>query len=135
MKIPNLEKIKISDNTILLRITVATIFLTHSLHGIFTNGDVNNFGNLFLNKIGFNPFGVLIAWMVVITQVISSIALLVNKFIKVVIIVNIPILVAGIVTVHFKEGWFVVGAGRNGMEFSFVLILILISIIMQSKTK
>ena len=135
MKIPNLEKIKISDNTILLRITVATIFLTHSLHGIFTNGDVNNFGNLFLNKIGFNPFGVLIAWIVVITQVISSIALLVNKFIKVVIIVNIPILVAGIVTVHFKEGWFVVGAGRNGMEFSFVLILILISIIMQSKTK
>lgn len=135
MKIPNLEKIKISDNTILLRIAVATIFLTHSLHGIFTNGDVNNFGNLFLNKIGFNPFGVLIAWMVVITQVISSIALLVNKFIKVVIIVNIPILVAGIVTVHFKEGWFVVGAGRNGMEFSFVLILILISIIMQSKTK
>ena len=135
MKIPNLEKIKISDNTILLRLAVATVFLTHSLHGIFTNGDVNNFGNLFLNKIGFNPFGVLIAWMVVIIQVISSIALLVNKFIKVVIIVNIPILVAGIVTVHFKEGWFVVGAGRNGMEFSFVLILILISIIMQSKTK
>ena len=30
--------------------------------------------------------------------------------------------------VHFKEGWFVVGGGRNGMEYNFVLICILTAI-------
>jgi putative oxidoreductase len=52
---------KLFNNTFLLRFAAATIFLSHSLHGIFTNNDVNNFGNLFLNQIVFAPFGVFIA--------------------------------------------------------------------------
>jgi len=40
---------------------------------------------------------------------------------------------AGIVTVHFQEGWFVVGAGRNGMEFSFILIAVLLAILFQNE--
>ena len=117
------------NNTFLLRITAATIFLSHSLHGIFTNNDVNDFGNLFLNQIGFAPFGVFMAWSIVITQVLSSILLLMDKYVKIASILNILILIAGIITIHFKEGWFVVGAGRNGMEFSFVLIFMLLAII------
>lgn len=120
---------KIFNSTFLLRIALATIFLSHSLHGIFTKNDVNDFGNLFLNKIGFAPFGVIIAWTTVISQIITSLLLLVNKFIKISATINIGILIAGIITVHFKEGWFVVGGGRDGMEFSFVLILILLSLI------
>ena len=30
--------------------------------------------------------------------------------------------------VHWKEGWFVVGAGRNGMEYSALLIASLLAI-------
>ncbi len=60
---------------------------------------------------------------------VTSILLLANKFIKTAAIINIIILLAGIFTVHFKEGWFVVGGGRNGMEFSFVLIIMLLAII------
>lgn len=119
----------ILSNTFLLRFALAIIFLSHSLHGIFNNNDVNDFGNLFLNQIGFAPFGVLIAWFVVISQIITSFLFLLNKYIKIASIINIVILVAGIITVHFKEGWYVVGAGRNGMEFSFVLIFILLTLI------
>jgi putative oxidoreductase len=121
------------NNTFLLRFAVATIFLSHSLHGIFTGNDVNDFGNYFLNQIGFAPFGVLIAWTVVISQVITSILLLLDKYVVIAAISNIFILLAGIITVHFKEGWFVVGGGRNGMEFSFVLIFILLSLIFVNK--
>jgi putative oxidoreductase len=32
-------------------------------------------------------------------------------------------LFTGIVLVHFKEGWFVAGGGRNGMEYGVLLIL------------
>jgi len=126
----NIEKI--FTNTFLLRFGVAIIFLSHSLHGIFTGNDVNDFGNLFLNKIGFAPFGIFIAWCVVISQIITSLLLITNKVVKISCIINI-ILIFGIITVHFEEGWYVVGAGRNGMEFSFILIVVLFTIFILNK--
>jgi len=126
---------KTFNNTSLLRFALATIFLSHSLHGIFTNNDVNDFGNLFLNQMGFAPFGVFIAWTTVISQIGTSLFLLADKYTKVASIINILILISGIVTVHLKEGWFVVGAGRNGMEFSFVLIFMLLTLIFSDRRK
>jgi uncharacterized membrane protein YphA (DoxX/SURF4 family) len=41
-------------------------------------------------------------------------------------------LIAGIYLVHASAGWFVVGAGRNGMEFSVLLILCLTVIAMSA---
>ncbi len=41
------------------------------------------------------------------------------------------IYLAGIVLVHAREGWFVVGHGRNGMEFSVLLIVSLLVIGLQ----
>lgn len=121
------------ENTFLLRLGLAVILLSHSLHGIFTGNDVNDFGNLFLNKIGFSPFGVFIAWSVVISQIVTSILLVAGKAVMVSCTVNIFILVFGIITVHFTEGWFVVGAGRNGIEFSFLLIVVLVYLLLTSK--
>ena len=43
-------------------------------------------------------------------------------------ILTILILIAGIATVHFKEGWYVVGGGRNGWEYNFLLIIALLTI-------
>lgn len=125
---------RIFNDTFLLRLGVAIIFLSHSLHGIFTGNDVNDFGNLFLNKIGFSPFGLFIAWGVVISQIVTSLLLIANKVVKISCIVNIIILILGVITVHFEEGWYVVGAGRNGMEFSFILILVLFTIFISEKT-
>lgn len=124
---------KLIINNFILRFGIATIFLSHSLHGIFTKNDVNDFGNFFLNKIGFTPFGVAIAWTIVISQIITSILLLFNKYTKICCFLNIFILIAGIVTVHFQDGWFVVGAGRNGIEFSFLLIVVLLAILFQNR--
>mgnify|MGYP001491077063 CR=1 FL=1 len=128
-----MNKHNIFSNTFLLRLGVAIIFLSHSLHGIFTGNDVNNFGNLFLNPIGFAPFGVVIAWAVVISQVVTSLLLIANKGVMISCVINIIILTFGIITVHFPEGWYVVGAGRNGMEFSFILIIALFTIILSGR--
>jgi putative oxidoreductase len=114
-----------NNNTIILRIALAILFLSHSLHGIFTDNDVNDFGNLFLNKVGFAPFGVPLAWGIVLSQAVGSIAFIFNKYIKPFSILFIFILLMGIILVHFREGWFVVGGGRNGVEFSFLLICVL----------
>lgn len=118
----------INNSTFLLRLAVAIILLTHSLPGMFDNG-VNNFGNLYLNQVGFAPLGLPLAWAIKISHIVTAICLLLEKYLKPMVILTIFILIAGIVMVHFKEGWFVVGGGRNGWEYNFLLIIVLITIL------
>ncbi len=115
------------NGTLLLRIAVAIILLTHSIFGMFNNG-INDFGNLFLNQIGFAPFGVFLAWSIKLSHVVAAILLILNKYVKLAGFVTIFVLIMGIITVHIKEGWFVVGGGRNGVEYNFLLIIVLLAI-------
>jgi len=115
------------NGILLLRIAVALILLTHSVFGMFNNG-INDFGNLYLNQIGFAPFGVFLAWSIKISHVVAALLLLLNKYIRAAGFVTIFVLIMGIILVHFQEGWFVVGGGRNGMEYNFLLIIVLLVI-------
>lgn len=115
------------NGTLLLRIAVAIILLTHSIFGMFNNG-INDFGNLFLNQIGFAPFGVFLAWSIKLSHVVAAILLILNKYVKLAGFVTIFVLIMGIITVHIKEGWFVIGGGRNGVEYNFLLIIVLLAI-------
>ena len=117
----------IANSTFLLRIAVAIILLAHSIPGMFNNG-INDFGKLYLNQIGFAPFGVFLAWTIKLSHVAAAFCLLFEKYIKLASIVTILILITGIILIHFKEGWFVVGGGRNGIEFNFLLIFVLFTI-------
>ena len=125
-------KINTMNNTLILRIAVAIILLTHSIPGIFNNG-INDFGNLYLNQVGFAPFGLFIAWAIKLSHLVCAVLLILNRFVKPASFTTILILIAGIIMVHYKEGWFVVGMGRNGIEFNFLLICVLFSIIYQNK--
>lgn len=115
------------NSTLILRVAVAIILLTHSVFGIFDNG-INDFGNLYLNQIGFAPFGVFLAWSIKLSHIVAAVLLLINKYINFAAIVTILVLIMGIILVHFQEGWFVVGGGRNGMEYNFLLICVLLAI-------
>ena len=115
------------NGALLLRIAVAIILLSHSVFGMFNNG-INDFGNLYLNQIGFAPFGVYLAWSIKLSHVIAAILLILNKYVKLAGFVTIFVLVMGIILVHFKEGWFVVGGGRNGVEYNLLLIVVLLAI-------
>ena len=114
-------------SSLILRIGVAIILFMHSVPGMFNNG-VNDFGNFYLNTIGFAPFGVAIAWIIKLSHLVTAVLFLVNKYIKPASIVTIFILVLGIIMIHFQEGWYVVGGGRNGVEFNFLLICVLLAI-------
>lgn len=115
------------DRTFILRFAVAVILIMHSVPGMFNNG-INDFGNLYLNTVGFAPYGVFLAWLIKLSHVAAAVLLLWNKYVKLASIVTIFILVIGIVMIHFNEGWFVVGGGRNGVEFNFLLIFVLLAI-------
>ncbi len=117
----------IFNSTFLLRVAVAIILLMHSIPGMFTGG-ISNFGNLYLNEVGFAPFGMVLAWAIKLSHVAAAFCLLFEKYVKWASIVTILILVIGIFMVHLKEGWYVVGGGRNGIEFNFLLIIALLTI-------
>jgi putative oxidoreductase len=120
------------NSTLILRIAVAIVLLAHSIPGMFNNG-INDFGNLYLNQAGFAPFGIALAWTIKLSHVVCAILFIANLYVNIAAFITIPILVAGIVMVHFQEGWFVVGGGRNGMEFNFLLICVLLSIVYQNR--
>ncbi len=120
------------NNTLILRIAVAITLIAHSVPSIVTGG-VNDFGRLYLDQVGFAPFGLAIAWAVKLSHVAGAVLLLMDKYVKWVGWITIAILVTGIIMIHAKEGWFVVGFGRNGMEFNVLVILVLLSIMYQNK--
>ena len=118
----------------ILQVTIAIILLTHAIPGMF-DGGINAFGKYFLNEIGFAPLGIPIAWAVKLSHVVCAIALVSNKYVKLASIVTIFVLIMGIILVHFKEGWFVVGGGRNGIEYNFLMIMVLIAIMFATPEK
>ena len=116
---------RIITPTLVLRIALAAVFFMHGIPSIFT-GAVNNFGNQYLNQVGFAPIGLPLAWAIKLSHVTCAILLILNRYIRLAAFVTIPILVAGIIMIHAAEGWFVVGGGRNGVEFNVLLISALV---------
>lgn len=116
-----------NHSTFLIRVAVSIILIVHSVPGMF-DGGVNNFGNLYLNQVGFAPLGLPLAWAIKLSHVVAAVCFMSGRFIKPAGMVTILILFTGIVMIHFKEGWFVVGGGRNGWEYNFLLIAVILTI-------
>ncbi len=61
-------------NLSFLCIALIIIFLVHSLPGMFDNG-INNFGNLYLNKIGFGSLVEPLAWAIKLSHIALAFSL------------------------------------------------------------
>jgi putative oxidoreductase len=103
----------------LLRIAVASVFVVHGLTRC-ANGTVGGFGE-YLSASGF-PAGTALAWTLTLVEILGGLALAAGVLV-------LPLcgwfgaqILTGILMIHGRAGWFVVGAGRNGAEYS-VLIL------------
>ena len=127
----------ISSNTFILRLGVSVILVTHAVATMF-NGGINNFGEA-LNEgdwgISLAPLGVPVAWAIKLSHLACVGSLLSGKYVKLTSLTTIFILVMGIILIHGKEGWFVVGPGRNGMEFNFLLVFALLAIMFPNGIK
>ncbi|MBX3245125.1 MAG: DoxX family protein [Acidobacteria bacterium] len=108
-----------------IRVLLAAVMFIHGAARI-SNGTVGGFGE-YLGSQGF-PLGFYIAWAITLFELIGSVMLAVGFYTWIIALAFALQLLAGVYMIHWKEGWFVVGAGRNGMEFSFVLIVSLLTI-------
>ena len=102
-----------------LRVVVAFIMLVHGVGRIYL-GLVDDFGE-FLTLNNF-PLGFYLAWAITIFEIVASVLIAVGFYVAPLAIVFAIHLLCGIYLVHLKDGWFVVGGGRNGAEFSVLLI-------------
>jgi putative oxidoreductase len=114
----------------ILRIALAILLGIHGLYRGWTGGA--KFFGIYLSESGF-PLGTVIAWAITVFEVVGMIALLWRRLVIPVALGFIFILTAGILMIHGREGWFVVGGGRNGMEYSILLIASLIALIVSHR--
>ena len=116
----------------LIGIGVGVLLALHGLARIYL-GIVDEFGE-FLQTWDI-PFAAYLAWGITILEVLGGAALVAGKFVVLVSLCFIAELIAGIALVHWPEGWFVVGAGRNGMEYSALLVLCLVVLVLDARGK
>ena len=118
-----------SDNKtvalVMIRLVLAAILFVHGAARISHSG-VGGFGE-FLGSQGF-PLGFYIAWAITLFELVASVLLAAGFYTWIIALLFAAELSAGIAMVHWKEGWFVVGHGRNGMEISAMLIASLLAI-------
>ena len=111
----------------IVRVMTALNLMAHGVHGLFDPEGVRGFGS-YLTSIGF-PFGVGWVWAIIVIQISCSVALILRRLVIPACMGHLVILSAGICLDHARHGWFVVGPGENGMEYSVLLIACLVAVL------
>jgi len=113
---------------LILRLVLAGLIAAHGW-ARFVGGGVAPFGN-WLESQGL-PMGFAIAAAVTAIEVLGTPVFALGKFVPVLSVVYSSVYAVGIVMVHAPAGWFVVGKGRNGAEYSVLLIVCLLCVGLQ----
>lgn len=86
-----------------------------------------------VSRIARLTFGLAWAWAVTLIEIIGGTLLLLGRYTAPLAAYFIIQTALGIWWVHWHAGWFVVGLGRNGMEYSVLLIACLIAVLLGKK--
>ena len=102
-----------------LRLVIAGLLAAHGWARLLTGG-VEPFGS-WLDSQGL-PFGIGIAAAVTALEILGTPLLAWGRWVTWLCLAYCAVYATGLVMVHLPAGWFVVGLGRNGMEYSVLLI-------------
>ncbi len=126
------SQVRNDPGIILLRFVLAALMLIHGVARIVLGG-VAPFGEFLASK-GL-PFGTALALLITLFELAGSGMLFLRKYVVLIALLFALELLAGIFLVHGPEGWFVVGAGRNGMEYSVLLIAGFIALVASERQR
>jgi putative oxidoreductase len=110
---------------IIIRLVLAAVMFIHGASRL-ASGTVGGFGE-YLGSQGF-PLGFYLAWGITLFELIGSVLFAAGFYAWLIALIFVVQLLVGVYLIHWNEGWFVVGSGRNGMELSFVLIMSFLAI-------
>lgn len=129
MRLPALPKEKAF---VILRVVLGIIFITHAIARIYYQS-VGDFGD-FLDQKGL-PLGNLLAWTVTIGELISGTLLVFGIAVAYCALFHAVVILSGIILVHLPKGWFVVGPGLDGVEYSVLLLAALLFVYSHASEK
>jgi putative oxidoreductase len=109
----------------LIRLTLAGLIAAHGWARLLA-GAVDPFG-AWLGTQGV-PLGMAVAWGITVFEIAGAPLLALRRFVFPLSVAYAAIYAVGIAMLHVHAGWFVVGLGRNGMEFSVLLIVCLLCV-------
>ena len=107
---------------LVLRISLAIIFLVHAIVRINTKGSIDDFAKSTFNKIWFITPRMIVLGITAF-EIIGGVLLIIGIFVKWISTGFILLLLAGIIIIHAELGWFVGEFGTGGCEYSFILIM------------
>lgn len=107
---------------VLLRIGVSVLMMAHGFQRLYYN-TVNDFG-AFLNTKGF-LIGRILAWSITIFELAGGLLLAIGIYTRWISLGWMVIITMGIILLHARNGWFVVGPSTGGVEYSILLLLVL----------
>jgi putative oxidoreductase len=110
--------------TDVLRLVVCAILFTHGAYRLYHGDEARGLGKL-LHEEGF-PVGVLLVYLVCLAETGGTILLAMRLLVLPVSLILSLIYVTGILLFHGPSGFFVVGPGENGWEYSALLITCLL---------
>lgn len=111
-----------------LRLVLAGLIAAHGW-ARWIEGGVLPFGQWLAGQ-GF-PLGVVLAGAITAVEILGTLLLALGRCVTPLCLLYAFIYSIGIVLVHAKAGWFVVGLGRNGAEYSVLLITALLCVGLQ----
>jgi putative oxidoreductase len=114
---------------VLLRFTLAGLIAAHGVARLGFDA-VRPFGG-WLTAQGW-PAGHALAMGITALEIVGPLLLVLGRWIQPLCVAFAVLYAMGIVLVHAQAGWFVVGLGRNGSEYSVLLIVCLLLVALQT---
>jgi putative oxidoreductase len=127
MNLPDIPK---KYTFIFLRAVTGIIFITHGAARIYYN-TIDGFG-AFLDSQGF-MIGLPLAWGITLGEIVSGSCLAAGYKVRYCTLFHSIIIITGIFMIHLPQGWFTVGQSSGGVEYSLLLLAVLIFIYSSSK--
>ena len=119
--------------SILVRVVVALMLAIHGVTRIRLQL-VDELG-VFLSGHAFVPMPHVTAWLITIMEIAGGAALALGFFVVFLCGWFSLQLAVGIALVHLQAGWFEVGAGQNGMEYSVMLMTSLAAVALLHRSR
>lgn len=110
----------------ILRVVVGVIFVAHGAPKLF--GGIEATAGFF-GQLGI-PAATLAAWLIALLESLGGLALIVGFLVSPLAVLLSLHMLTGIVLVHAANGFYVVGPGQGGVEFSLLLIASLLALIL-----